>query len=122
MPIADQGLTDRCFRMPICDGFQATKLIREHQHEAGAASTSALPRSHVLNGAKVPILAVSASLRERQKSEIEDVGMDGWITKPVDFSRLAVLMEGAARPSTRSKNLYVPGDWDKGGWLTPSEG
>lgn len=55
---------------------------------AADAHMPELPETHQVNG-RIPILAVSASLSENQRQEITDVGLDGWILKPVDFKRLS---------------------------------
>ncbi|KAH9822265.1 hypothetical protein DFH28DRAFT_1119193 [Melampsora americana] len=102
-------------QMPICDGLEATRRIREFEKERTKVDMS-LPNSHRIN-CGVPILAVSASLHERQRAEITDAGMDGWILKPVDFARLSSLMIGAIDPILRSSQVYRPGMWEKGGYL-----
>jgi len=122
-------------QMPICDGIQATRKIREFErtsfHAAGtessgdkvdekasdAHSSELLPMSHRVN-LRVPIIAVSASLHERQRKDIMDAGMDGWILKPVDFNRLATLMIASVDVSVRASLLYKPGTWAQGGWLS----
>ncbi|EGG00131.1 uncharacterized protein MELLADRAFT_39867 [Melampsora larici-populina 98AG31] len=107
-------------QMPICDGLEATRRIREFEKERTKWDVS-LPKSHRIN-CGVPILAVSASLHERQRAEITDAGMDGWILKPVDFARLSSLMVGAIDPLLRSGQVYNrPGMWEKGGYLEVPE-
>ncbi|KAH8924871.1 hypothetical protein BT69DRAFT_1349174 [Atractiella rhizophila] len=69
-----------------------------------------------LNGRCV-IFAVSASLPEKQRTELVDAGIDGWMLKPLDFKRLNVLMKGILDGKQRQKDLYTPGSWEKGGWL-----
>jgi CheY-like chemotaxis protein len=54
--------------MPICDGMTACKRIREHE-----AKTEPDLLSHTLGG-RIPIVAVSASLLEKQLDELLDVG------------------------------------------------
>jgi len=69
-----------------------------------------------LNG-RLPIIAVSASLLERQKEELVASGMDGWILKPIDFRRLNDLIKGTLDTEQRNLDLYKPGNWEKGGWF-----
>ncbi|POW03684.1 hypothetical protein PSHT_11590 [Puccinia striiformis] len=152
--------------MPICDGMQATKMIREfekassnqlmkvefhkdHEEENNETkkctqdteeeqmTTKRSPKSHLINFG-VPIIAVSASLHERQHQDIFEAGMDGWMPKPVDFSRLATMLTASLNLSTRAELLYqlsfvfvlqfppvlstlshpyMPGTWQRGGWL-----
>ncbi|KAI8456842.1 hypothetical protein BY996DRAFT_4579091 [Phakopsora pachyrhizi] len=99
-------------QMPICDGMEATRRIRDFEKRIEIK----LPRSHISNRG-VPIIAVSASLHEKQRGEIQEAGMDGWILKPVDFNRLSTLMISAVDLSLRAEEVYKPGTWDKGGWL-----
>ncbi|KAH9446563.1 hypothetical protein Pst134EA_030476 [Puccinia striiformis f. sp. tritici] len=133
-------------QMPICDGMQATRMIRafekassnrlaktdyqkdddgenkkkEHYSQAteeeDKTATRHSPKSHLIN-LGVPIIAVSASLHERQLHEILEAGMDGWIPKPVDFTRLATMMIASLDLSTRAELIYQPGTWHQGGWL-----
>ncbi|OAV93269.1 hypothetical protein PTTG_00885 [Puccinia triticina 1-1 BBBD Race 1] len=124
-------------QMPICDGMQATRKIREFERSMNGGSPSTeqsetrrseegsaegqspmglLPQSHRVNFG-VPIIAVSASLHEAQRKDILEAGMDGWILKPVDFTRLATLMLASVDVSIRAGLVYKPGTWDQGGWL-----
>ncbi|MGN0321412.1 MAG: response regulator [Lachnospira sp.] len=59
-------------RMPVMDGFMATKLIRE---KGGYA-------------AKVPIIAMTANAFESDRKEAQNNGMDGLIAKPVDVETM----------------------------------
>ena len=100
--------------MPIVDGLTSTKLIRsfEKSHPSHILSTRAS-----LNG-RVPIIAVSASLLEKNRRTYIDAGFDGWILKPISFPRLSELMTGIVDPKIREESLYKPGgDWEKGGWF-----
>ena len=104
--------------MPIVDGLTSAKMIRSH--EAVSPRDILSPRA-ALNG-RVPIFAVSASLVERDREVYVNAGFDGWILKPVDFRRLAELMEGIVLNETRDRCLYVPGEWEVGGWFAQREG
>lgn len=96
--------------MPIIGGYDAAKAIRVLESKAGP------PTTPFLNG-RLPILAVSASLHERQRPTLLEAGIDGWILKPIDFKRLNVLMRGSLDNSRRNLDVYRPGFWEKGGWL-----
>ncbi|KAK6361485.1 Light-sensor Protein kinase [Orbilia blumenaviensis] len=100
-------------QMPIMDGYASTKTIRKSETEC---NRDTLPDTHKLNG-RIPIVAVSASLLEKERQMYIDCGFDGWILKPVDFRRLNVLMDGIVNPETRSTCLYTPGEWERGGWF-----
>lgn len=99
--------------MPIVDGLTSTKMIRsfEKSHPTDLLSSRA-----ALNG-RVPIIAVSASLLERERSKYIDAGFDGWILKPIAFNRLSEIMEGIVDGQVRKENLYRPGTWERGGWF-----
>lgn len=101
--------------MPILNGFEATEQIRRVEPNPG---TSCRP-SHRLNNGRIPIFAVSASLKECQREELIRYGMDGWILKPIDFKRMNVILKGVMDPAQRAKDLYFVGcNWEIGGWLT----
>ena len=54
------------FQMPIKDGIEATRIIRTELH------------------LKTPIIGLSANTLEESIKESKDVGMDGYISKPID--------------------------------------
>lgn len=99
--------------MPIVDGLTSAKMIRsfEKSHPSGILSSRA-----AANG-RVPIIAVSASLIERERQVYIDGGFDGWILKPISFPRLSEIMEGITDQQVREENLYQPGSWERGGWF-----
>ncbi|KAF2098282.1 hypothetical protein NA57DRAFT_40022 [Rhizodiscina lignyota] len=104
-------------QMPIVDGLTSTKLIRSHEKAHPHHSLSARA---ALNG-RVPIIAVSASLVEKERQTYIDAGFDGWILKPISFSRLSELMAGIVDEKTREDALYQPGEWEKGGWFMKAQ-
>lgn len=100
-------LTYSVDKMPIVDGINATKMIREYE---------ANQDTHV----HIPIFAVSASLMEKDRQLYIDGGFDGWMLKPIDFQRANHLLTGVYEIEAREDNLYVPGavgTWEKGGWF-----
>lgn len=105
-------------QMPICNGQDACKRIRAVEKERESSGRLAnRPATHVLNG-RIPIFAVSATLSPNMREEMVQIGMDGWILKPVDFARLNILLRGVADVERREKELWTPGNnWEKGGWL-----
>ncbi|KAF2091610.1 phytochrome-like histidine kinase PHY1p [Saccharata proteae CBS 121410] len=100
-------------QMPIVDGLTSTKMIRSFEK---SNPTHMLSARASLNG-RIPIIAVSASLMERDRQIYIDAGFDGWILKPISFSRLSELMTGIVDADVRSKNLYESGEWERGGWF-----
>ncbi|KAK5133864.1 hypothetical protein LTR08_007195 [Meristemomyces frigidus] len=104
-------------QMPIVDGLTSAKMIRsfEKTHPTHLLSSRAS-----LNR-RVPIIAVSASLIEKERPIYMSTGFDGWILKPVPFNRLSVIMNGIVDPKVRKENLYKPGRWESGGWFTEAQ-
>ncbi|KAJ9298561.1 hypothetical protein DTO271G3_3528 [Paecilomyces variotii] len=100
-------------QMPIVDGVNSTKMIREFESKASGTLLSAVAR---YNG-RIPIFAVSASLVEKDRQMYIDSGFDGWIPKPIDFQRINSLLDGVLKDKVRNSCLYEPGLWEKGGWF-----
>lgn len=106
-------------QMPILDGFQATRRIRETESKLKATNTSSstFRLSNQLNG-RIPVFAISASLQESQREMLMEHGMDGWILKPVDFKRLKVIISGVLDTNQRRADVYKSGcNWELGGWF-----
>jgi len=103
--------------MPIVDGLTSAKMIRsfEKSHPSYLKSTRA-----ALNG-RIPIIAVSASLIEKERQTYIDAGFDGWILKPISFVRLGDIMRGIVDRQARSENIYAAGRWEKGGWFSNTQ-
>jgi len=101
--------------MPIMDGYDSSKSIRAFEESSSADGTSQSdpPPSR----SRVPIIAVSASLVERERDFYIDVGFDGWILKPIPFDRLRHIMSGVSDPVARKEDLHKPGCWERGGWF-----
>jgi signal transduction histidine kinase/CheY-like chemotaxis protein len=68
-------------QMPEVDGLEATRLVRLHERRANAAG-------------RVPIIALTAHAAQTQHEQCLREGMDGVITKPVDFHRLVGSISG----------------------------
>jgi CheY-like chemotaxis protein len=99
-------------KMPIVDGLTSTKMIRSFEKlHTGIYS----PRAALCG--RVPIIAVSASLIERDRQQYIDAGFDAWILKPISFDRLNKLMAAIVDKDIREDCLYQPGSWEKGGWF-----
>lgn len=100
--------------MPIVDGITATKAIREI--ESKRPESSHKDENHPAS--QIPIFAVSASLVEREELSYIETGFDGWIMKPINFSRLETILDGVHDIEAR-KGQGPSGDrdWEKGGWF-----
>ncbi|OQE29847.1 hypothetical protein PENSTE_c002G06652 [Penicillium steckii] len=99
-------------QMPIVDGIAATKAIREI--ESKRSNSSDTSEDH--QPSRIPIFAVSASLVERDEFSYIETGFDGWIMKPIHFSRLETILEGVYNLDAR-KGPAGDRDWEKGGWF-----
>ena len=84
--------------MPILNGLEATRQIRLLE-VTKLVKTDRL--AHLLEGGRILIFAVSTSLVERQREELEQIGIDGWILKPIGFERLYTILRGVTDPAPR---------------------
>lgn len=101
------------------DGHDSAKAIRsfERSHSSDIVSRGHSPSPMCC----VPILAVSASLSEKERDDCMVTGFDGWITKPISFDRLQHITAGVADLRTRREDLYQPGSWERGGWFREAQ-
>jgi CheY-like chemotaxis protein len=79
---------------------------------------------------RIPIFAVSASLYESDRTNMAE-HFDGWLLKPLgaflsasasvkltsDFNRVRAILAALEDPIQRSKEVYVQGQWERGGYL-----
>jgi cell division septation protein DedD len=98
--------------MPIVDGLTSTKMIRSYEK----THTNIYSPRAALCG-RIPIIAVSASLIERDRQQYIDAGFDAWILKPIPFDRLSKLMGAIVDIKLRVECIYAPGQWERGGWF-----
>jgi CheY-like chemotaxis protein len=103
--------------MPIVDGLTSTKMIRSFEK---SHPTHLLSKRAARNG-RVPVIAVSASLLEKERQTYIDAGFDGWILKPISFDRLKHIMLGIIDAGARKENLYKSGGWERGGWFQKAQ-
>jgi CheY-like chemotaxis protein len=96
--------------MPIVDGLTSTKMIRSYETRPDSENFH-------ISTKRIPILAVSASLLERERQVYINAGFDGWILKPIDFKRLSTLLIGTVDEEVRKECLYQPGEWERGGFF-----
>jgi CheY-like chemotaxis protein len=99
-------------QMPIADGMTATRMIREFE----STTPDAMSHKAQLNE-RIPIFAVSASLLESERQTYIDAGFDGWVMKPINFTRLNFLLSGLCDHDARAAASYNPGQWENGGWF-----
>ncbi|KAJ9107618.1 hypothetical protein QFC21_001077 [Naganishia friedmannii] len=103
-------------QMPVMDGKQAAAAIRECEEliNTGNDLPATPPSCRVDN--RIPIIAVSATLLEKQRTEL-GVDFDGWMLKPIDFKRMLRILSGISQPELRADDAYERGQWERGGWL-----
>ena len=66
-------------QMPVMDGLEATRQIRS-------------PESQVLNP-QIPIVALTASVMQKEQQLCFDCGMDDYLSKPINIGQLIEVME-----------------------------
>jgi signal transduction histidine kinase/CheY-like chemotaxis protein len=76
-------------KMPGLDGFEASRRIRRVEEEAGAPP--------------MPIIALTANAMEEDRRASLAAGIDDFLTKPVDLSRLAEAIDQVRRKSASGK-------------------
>ena len=63
--------------MPLMDGVEATKKIRKQEQ---------------ITGGHIPIIAITADALSGSRSKYLDAGMDAYLTKPVQFNKLVMVL------------------------------
>ncbi|KAG4433743.1 hypothetical protein IFR05_010769 [Cadophora sp. M221] len=99
-------------QMPLVDGNASTRLIRTFEKDE-SPTLSEMAKVH----GRVPIIAVSASLSESCCTEYMANGFDGWILKPIDFTRLEAIIAAIEDDEKRSAMMYGSVKWTEGGWF-----
>ena len=63
--------------MPVMDGLEATKAIRELERE---------------DAKKIPIIAMTANAYDEDRRKAQEAGMDGFLAKPLDVDEMMRLL------------------------------
>jgi signal transduction histidine kinase len=81
----DYALIFMDIRMPVMDGLEATRKIRQLEQERNQAH----PETHP---ARVPIIAMTANAMQEDREASEESGMDGHISKPIIMEELQAIL------------------------------
>ena len=73
-------------QMPVMDGFEATALIRKAETEQGR------PR--------IPIIAMTANAMQGDRERCLAVGMDDYLSKPINFEKLRITLAQWTHPQS----------------------
>ena len=84
-------------RMPVMDGIEATRWIRSGQHEG----------VHFIDP-RLPIVALTANTSETDRQKCIDVGMSGFLGKPLDELNLHQIISEVIADSLKSGVALVP--------------
>ena len=68
-------------QMPVVDGYEAARMIRQHESHAGK------------NGARIPIVALTAHALEGDRERCLAAGMDDYLSKPFNSSQIASILQ-----------------------------
>lgn len=96
-------------RMPLMDGFEASRAIRNHEAAHGLERT--------------PILLLSADVMDKGRDALESSGIDICVVKPIRISRLASIIEELTGEIGKAGNADVSpsGGQKKNGVKAPAK-
>ncbi len=92
-------------QMPVMDGLEATRWIRAMEEQRrNSVSSSSLPV------ARVPIVALSASVFQHERDLCREAGMDDFLSKPIEVRPMVELLAkwGGAAESGAVESEAVP--------------
>lgn len=75
--------------MPVMDGVEATRAIRQWEQEHGRPRT--------------PIIALTANAMKGDRAHYEAAGMEGYVTKPLKAERLKQVIDAVCHPSDQNR-------------------
>jgi CheY-like chemotaxis protein/two-component sensor histidine kinase len=109
--------SDDYFALPLSPPKADTVPRYESIAPPSAPSSKADPTDRARIQGRLPIFAVSASLERHTQESLSAAGLDGWLSKPIDFKRLGVILEGVVSREARWQAKSATGDFKRGGWF-----
>ncbi len=88
-------------QMPILDGIQATRAIREIENKSGR---------------RIPIVAMTAHAMPRDREACKAAGMDQYLSKPLDAQLMLKMIEDLTQPCTSPTDLLASCTTKSGFW------
>ncbi|MFO7717660.1 MAG: response regulator [Desulfohalobium sp.] len=96
------GLVLMDLQMPVMDGLEATREIRNHEEKAQTAKQATENGSH---DSRIPIIAMTAHVMRREREKCLEAGMDYYLSKPVQMQSLKKLLwEFTSAPAAFNDN------------------
>jgi PAS domain S-box-containing protein len=77
-------------QMPVMNGYEATKLIRAHEEQTGN---------------RVPIVAMTAYAMKGDSEKCLEVGMDGYVSKPIQAADMFETIERLTKGNLRNEEM-----------------
>jgi two-component system sensor histidine kinase/response regulator len=100
-------------QMPGIDGYAATRMLREHEEKAAAASGV---------GTRIPIIAMTANVMPGDRERCLAAGMDDYLAKPVLFEVLAAMLAKWLGKGRDRQQGVAPDQADRSARLFAEEG
>jgi signal transduction histidine kinase/AmiR/NasT family two-component response regulator len=92
----DYDLVFMDVRMPVMDGLEATRKIREIEKsraEAGETTDAAPEASRPARYRHIPIVAMTANAMQEDREQTREAGMDGHVSKPIDMHEIVTVLQ-----------------------------
>jgi signal transduction histidine kinase/DNA-binding response OmpR family regulator len=88
-------------QMPVMDGYQATRKIREWETEVREQRTEDRSQDSALSpqSSELPIIAMTAHAMAGDENKSLEAGMNGHVTKPIDPGQLFAALQKWIKPS-----------------------
>lgn len=87
--------------MPVIDGFELTKRIREMEQDESSKQTS------VRESRRLPIVALTAHALDRDRKACLQAGFDSWLPKPIDRNQLFQVLAQVATQTDGNGTAFV---------------